>query len=48
MANKFYPKGAEKVLNGAVNFSTANISVALVASTYTYSYGGGASPPNCG
>ena len=37
MANKFYPKGAEKVLNGAVNFSTANISVALVANAYTYS-----------
>ena len=37
MANKFYPKGAEKVLNAAVNFSTANISVALVANAYTYS-----------
>ena len=37
MANKFYPKGAEKVLSGAVNFSTANISVALVANAYTYS-----------
>ena len=37
MANKFYPKGAEKVLGAQVNFSSANISVALVSSTYTYS-----------
>lgn len=37
MANKFYPKGAEKVLGAQVNFSSANISVALVSSSYTYS-----------
>lgn len=37
MANKFYPKGAEKVLSGAVNFAADDISVALVSSTYTYS-----------
>lgn len=37
MANKFYPKGAEKVLSGAVNLAADDISVALVSSTYTYS-----------
>lgn len=37
MANKFYPKGAEKLLGAQVNFSTANISAALVSSSYTYS-----------
>lgn len=34
MANVFYRKGAEKVLQGLVNFSTANIKAALVKNTY--------------
>src|SRR5574344_522112 len=37
MANKFYPKGAEKILSGAINFSTDAIAVGLVSNTYTYS-----------
>ena len=37
MANKFYPKGAEKILSGAINFSTDTIAVGLVSNTYTYS-----------
>lgn len=37
MANKFFPKGAEKVLNAQINFATAAITVALVSSAYTYS-----------
>lgn len=36
MANKFYPKGAEKVL-GAVNLSTDTIKAALLSDAYTYS-----------
>lgn len=34
MANAFYRKGAEKVLQGGINFSTANIKAALVKNTY--------------
>ncbi len=37
MANKFYPKGAEKILGGQVNFSTGTIAVAIVPTGYTYS-----------
>ena len=37
MANKFYPKGAEKVLSGAINFSTDTIAVGLVSNAYTFS-----------
>ncbi|WP_313080448.1 hypothetical protein [Pulveribacter sp.] len=37
MANKFYPKGAEKILGGQVNFTTGTIAVAIVATGYTYS-----------
>ena len=37
MANTFYPKGAQKVLGGQINFSANNISVVLVPSGYTYS-----------
>lgn len=37
MANKFYPKGAEKVLNGAIDFSTDTIAVGLVSNAYTFS-----------
>lgn len=37
MANKFYPKGAQKVLSAAINFSTDTIKAALVPSAYVYS-----------
>ncbi|WP_103018110.1 hypothetical protein [Alicycliphilus denitrificans] len=37
MANKFYPKGAEKILSAQVNFLTHTISAVLVPSSYTYS-----------
>lgn len=37
MANKFYPKGAEKVLKGAIKFDADAIAVALVSNTYTFS-----------
>ena len=37
MANRFYHKGAEKVLNGAINFSTDTIAVGLVSNAYTFS-----------
>jgi hypothetical protein len=37
MANKFYPKGAQKVLSGAINFSADTIKAALVPAAYTYS-----------
>lgn len=36
MANKLYPKGAEKIL-GAVNLSTDTIKAALLSDAYTYS-----------
>lgn len=32
----FFPKGAEKLLTGAVNFSTDTLKVALLPSTYTF------------
>lgn len=37
MANTFYPKGAQKILGGQIDFSTHTISAALVPSGYTYS-----------
>ena len=37
MANTFYPKGAQKILGGQIDFSANNISAALVPSGYTYS-----------
>lgn len=37
MANKFYPKGAQKVLSAAINFSTDTIKAVLVPSDYVYS-----------
>lgn len=37
MSNTAYPKGAEKILSGAIDFSTAPIKVALVSDAYTYS-----------
>lgn len=37
MANKFYPKGAEKSLSGATNFMAHAIAVAIVPAGYTYS-----------
>lgn len=37
MANTSYPKGAEKILSGAVNLATNTIKAALLPSAYTYS-----------
>lgn len=37
MANKFYPKGAEKVLSGAIKFDADTIAVGLVSNAYTFS-----------
>lgn len=37
MANKFYPKGAEKVLRAQINFETDTIKVGIVSSGYTFS-----------
>ena len=37
MANKFYPKGAQKVLSAAINFSADTIKAVLVPSTYVFS-----------
>lgn len=37
MANTFYPKGAQKILGGQIDFSAHTISAALVPSGYTYS-----------
>lgn len=37
MANKLYPKGAEKILSGAINFPSDTIKAVLLSSTYTYS-----------
>ena len=37
MANKFYPKGAEKVLSGAIKFDVDTIAVGLVSNAYTFS-----------
>lgn len=39
MANKFYPKGATKMMTGAINLASDTIKVALVSSAYTYSAG---------
>lgn len=37
MANKMYPKGAEKLLGAQINFSADTIKAALVSSGYTFS-----------
>ena len=37
MANTFYPKGAEKMLSGAINYNADTIKVAIVSGGYTYS-----------
>lgn len=37
MTNKFYPKGAQKVLGGQIDFSSHAISAALISSGYNYS-----------
>ena len=37
MANKFYPKGAQKILSAAINFSTDTIKAVLLPSTYVFS-----------
>lgn len=37
MTNKFYPKGAEKVLSGAIKFDADTIAVGLVSNAYTFS-----------
>ena len=37
MANKLFPKGAEKMLRASINFDTDTLKVALVSSAYTYS-----------
>ncbi len=34
MANEFYAKGKQRILQGAINFETANIRAALVRNTY--------------
>lgn len=37
MANKFYPKGAQKLLSGAINFPADTIKAVLVPAGYTFS-----------
>lgn len=37
MANKIYPKGAEKILSASINFSSDTIKAALLSDAYTYS-----------
>jgi hypothetical protein len=37
MANKLYPEGAEFISKAAINFSTADLRIALLTSGYTYS-----------
>lgn len=37
MANRLYPKGAEKILSGSVNLTSDTIKVALLSDAYTYS-----------
>ena len=37
MANRFYPKGAQKVLAGAIDFSADDIKVSMVDNGYTFS-----------
>lgn len=39
MSNAAYPKGAEKILSGAINFAADIIKVALVSTGYTFSAG---------
>ena len=37
MANRLYPKGAEKLLSGSINLVSDTIKVALLSDAYTYS-----------
>lgn len=37
MANRLYPKGAQKLLDGLINFSTAPIKAVLVSDAYVFS-----------
>lgn len=37
MANTFFPKGAQKILSGAINFTSDTIKACLVSSGYTFS-----------
>lgn len=37
MANRLYPKGAEKILGGSVNLTSDTIKACLVSNSYTYS-----------
>lgn len=37
MANTTYPKGAQKILGGAINFASDTIKACLVSSSYTFS-----------
>lgn len=39
MANAIYTLGKNRILNGAVNFATANLKAALVSSAYTPVFG---------
>lgn len=36
MANTLFPKGAEKLLSGAIDLTTATIKATIVPSSYTY------------
>ena len=37
MANRLYPKGAEKILSGSINLTSDTIKAALLSDAYTYS-----------
>ena len=37
MANRLYPKGAQKLLDGLINLSTAQIKAVLISDGYTFS-----------
>ena len=37
MANKFYPKGAEKIMRAAINFDSDTIKAVIVPDAYTFS-----------
>ena len=37
MANKLFPKGAEKILSGSINLVSDTIKAALLSDAYTYS-----------
>lgn len=37
MANKFYPKGAEKIMRAAINFDSDTIKAVIVSDAYTFS-----------